>query len=127
MAPVSRRKKPRRSARRRATVDFPAPAGPSMAITGTVSGMATYLRYGANACQRHVLSFAVMALPAAVGANLWLVTVLLPMLLERSWVLLPGRALAGVFAMVLLPPASLAWGLKRRSQALLFAAFPLVC
>jgi hypothetical protein len=68
-----------------------------------------------------------MALPAAVGANLWLVTVLLPMLLERSWVMLPGRVLAGVFAMAFLPSVALAGGLRRRSQTALFVAFPLAC
>jgi hypothetical protein len=68
-----------------------------------------------------------MALPAAVGANLWLVTVLLPMLLERSWVLLPGQALAAVFGMALLPIVALGLGLRSRSQGALLVAFPLAC
>ena len=38
MAPVSRYVKPSRSATARATVDFPAPAGPSMAMTMASEG-----------------------------------------------------------------------------------------
>jgi hypothetical protein len=68
-----------------------------------------------------------MVLPAAVGANLWLVTVLLPLVLERSWVLMPGAGLAALFLMVLLPPAALAIGLRRRSRTALLVAFPFLC
>jgi hypothetical protein len=68
-----------------------------------------------------------MALPAAVGANLWLVAVLLPLLLERSWVVLPGRALVGLFAMTLVPIGALGFGLQRRSQMALFVIFPFAC
>ena len=89
--------------------------------------MATYLRYGANACQRHVLSFAVMALPAAVGANLWLVAVVLPLLLERGWVVMPGRALLGLLLMALLPAGLLFFGLRHRSTMVLFVGFPFAC
>jgi hypothetical protein len=68
-----------------------------------------------------------MLLPAAVGANLWLVAVLLPLVLERSWVVMPGRGLAALFAMALLPPAALYLGIRRRSLMALFVAFPFTC
>jgi hypothetical protein len=68
-----------------------------------------------------------MLLPAAVGANLWLVAVLLPLVLERSWVMMPGRGLAALFAMALLPIGALYLGIRRRSVMALFVAFPFAC
>src|SRR5678815_803686 len=124
MAPVSRRKKPRRCARRRATVDLPAPAGPSIAITGGCIGRVSWETRppGVN-----VLASKPMALPAAVGANLWLVAVLLPLVLSRGWVTLPGSALLAVLVMALLPVAALVVGARRRSLWLLFVGFPFLC
>jgi hypothetical protein len=68
-----------------------------------------------------------MALPAAVGANLWLVAVLLPLMLERSWVMLPGRALFGLLLTAILPAALLIGGLRNRSTPALFVGFPFAC
>ncbi len=68
-----------------------------------------------------------MALPAAVGANLWLVAVLLPLILERSWVMMPGRGLVALLLMALLPLGALSVGLRQRSLVALFIAFPFGC
>jgi hypothetical protein len=68
-----------------------------------------------------------MLLPAAVGANLWLVAVLLPLVLQRGWVTMPGRGLVTLAVMMVLPVAALGFGLRRRSLLFLFVGFPFAC
>jgi hypothetical protein len=68
-----------------------------------------------------------MLLPAAVGANLWLVAVLLPLVLQRGWVTMPGRGLFALAVVAVLPVAALSWGVRRRSLMLLFVGFPFAC
>src|SRR3954462_8498834 len=74
-----------------------------------------------------VLEFSPMLLPATVGANVWLVAGLLPLVLERSWVMMPGRGLFALLVMSLSPVGALALGIRRRSMVALFIAFPFGC
>ncbi|HZS39353.1 MAG TPA: hypothetical protein VFF06_21120 [Polyangia bacterium] len=62
---------------------------------------------------------------AALGANLWILAVAVPLLLGRSWGTLafPG-GLVGVTLLVVAAPAILMYGLARRSGAALLGAFP---
>jgi hypothetical protein len=75
----------------------------------------------------NVLEFSVMFLPAAVGANLWLVSVLLPVLPQRGWMALAGRGIFGWLFLALLGPAALVLGVRRRSLLALFVGFPFLC
>jgi hypothetical protein len=67
-----------------------------------------------------------MTLPAALGANLWILAVALPLALGRTWGL---DARAGLMLVLLatLPLTLLAWGVRRRSTAALLVAFPAAC
>jgi hypothetical protein len=66
-----------------------------------------------------------MALPAALGANLWIVAVVLPIVLAQAWrELVPGRGPAMLVALILVSPTVLALGLVRRSAIALLMVFP---
>jgi hypothetical protein len=66
-----------------------------------------------------------MGLSAALGANLWIVAVAVPLILGGSSGAhaVPG-GVAGVIVLVTLAPAILTWGLARRSERALLGAFP---
>jgi hypothetical protein len=76
----------------------------------------------------NVLEFSVMFLPAAVGANLWLVSVLLPLFPQRARLAVVGSpGFVGWLFLALAGPAALFFGGRRRSLLLLFVAFPFLC
>jgi hypothetical protein len=71
-----------------------------------------------------------MTLPAttaALGANLWVVAIGVPLTVDTRWV--TGPPLGAVLALCLLAASALAllvWGLVRRSDEILLAAYPAV-
>jgi hypothetical protein len=75
----------------------------------------------------NVLEFSTMLLPAAVGANLWLVAVLLPVLPQRGMTALATRGIFGWLLLALAGPAALVLGVRSRSLLVLFVGFPFLC
>src|SRR4051812_25855631 len=74
-----------------------------------------------------LLHFGVMTLAAALGANLWIVAVLVPLALDTAWTsMMPLRGVLSGLALAFAAPALLVWGWKRRSDGFLLVAFPAV-
>src|SRR5258706_2130240 len=94
---------------REASTEEPANGGP---VTGSSSSGACYICIP-------------MVLVAALGANLLILAVALPLLLARGWAeASPLGGAWGVAALVALAPALLGGGLWRRSTRALLLAFP---
>ena len=68
-----------------------------------------------------------MTLAAALGANLWIVAVLVPLAIDPAWTsMMPLRGVLSVLLLAFSAPALLAWGINRRSDGILLVAFPSV-
>jgi Ca2+/Na+ antiporter len=67
-----------------------------------------------------------MIFGAALGANLWLVATVAPLVAGGAWANVPARHVFPLFLLVVGGPAALWLGFRRRSAFLLLALFPFV-
>src|SRR5437868_2963208 len=65
-----------------------------------------------------------MTLSAVLGANLWMVAVVVPLLVGGTLATVPAGGVVSLCLVVLACPALLIWGVWRRAPALLFVGFP---
>lgn len=65
-----------------------------------------------------------MTLCVALGANLWMVAVIAPLIVGGTLASVPAGGIVSLILLALACPAALAWGAWRRAPAILFVAFP---